>query len=50
MVNVADAKVENVEKGQRPVGNADLYTSIVGLCADVNAYEQAHGSRSNSCW
>jgi hypothetical protein len=38
------------EKGQGPVGNAKLYTSIVGLCADVNAYQQAHGPHSNSCW
>jgi hypothetical protein len=38
------------EKGQAPVGNADQYTTILGLCADVNAYEQVHGQRGHSCW
>jgi hypothetical protein len=38
------------EKGQAPVGNADRYTTIVGLCADVNAYEQVHGQRGHTCW
>jgi hypothetical protein len=38
------------EKGQGPVGPANRYTSIVGLCSDVNAYEQAHGPRGHTCW
>jgi hypothetical protein len=38
------------EKGQGPVGPADRYTTVVGLCADVNAYEQVHGQRGHSCW
>ena len=38
------------EKGAGPVGNASLYTSILGLCVDVNRYEQTHPGRSHSCW
>jgi hypothetical protein len=38
------------EKGQGPVGPADRYTTIIGLCADVNAYEQVHGQRGHTCW
>jgi hypothetical protein len=30
---------------ERAKVHANLYTSIVGLCADVNAYQQARAGR-----